>query len=114
MAVLLHFRVALLRRQEDGSFTVEPDVVDDMGDFPHGATQGLHRVTDLVTRNGPLDSRTVATSRNSPVPWWRWKLVASRIDWPASLNAKAFHGLAGEFVRLVSPSTEADEVALVA
>lgn len=34
--------------------------------------------------------------------------------WPAPMDAAAFHGLAGEFVRLVLPRSEADPVALLA
>ena len=34
-------------------------------------------------------------------------------DWPAPMSEEAFHGLAGEFVRLVEPHTEADRVALL-
>ena len=34
-------------------------------------------------------------------------------DWPAPMRAEAFHGIAGEFVRLVEPHTEADPVALL-
>jgi hypothetical protein len=34
-------------------------------------------------------------------------------EWPAPLGAEAFQGLAGEFVRLVGPETEADESALL-
>jgi hypothetical protein len=33
--------------------------------------------------------------------------------WPESLRPEAFHGLAGDFVRLASPETEADEAALL-
>jgi hypothetical protein len=35
-------------------------------------------------------------------------------EFPAPLEPEAFYGLAGEFVRLVSPHTEADETALLA
>src|SRR6202035_5314490 len=33
--------------------------------------------------------------------------------WPAPLNPEAFHGLAGEWVRMVEPHTEADPAALL-
>jgi hypothetical protein len=33
--------------------------------------------------------------------------------WPAPLEPEAFHGLAGEFVRLIEPHTEADNAALL-
>lgn len=33
--------------------------------------------------------------------------------WPPPLNEKAFHGLAGEFVKIIEPQTEADPVALL-
>jgi hypothetical protein len=38
--------------------------------------------------------------------------AATRL-WPKSLGEAAYHGLAGEFVRLVEPHTEADPVALL-
>ena len=34
-------------------------------------------------------------------------------DWPAPITEHALHGLAGEFVRLVEPHTEADPIALL-
>lgn len=34
-------------------------------------------------------------------------------DWPAPITEHAFHGPAGEFVRLVEPHTEADPIALL-
>ena len=37
----------------------------------------------------------------------------SEVFWPAELKAEAFHGLAGEWVRMVEPHTEADPAALL-
>lgn len=37
----------------------------------------------------------------------------AQAEWPAPLDAAAFHGPAGEFVRLVEPHTEADPAALL-
>lgn len=34
-------------------------------------------------------------------------------EWPAALRPEALQGLAGEFVQLVKPETEADEAALL-
>jgi hypothetical protein len=42
------------------------------------------------------------------------EVETSKPEFPAPLSPEAFHGLAGEFVRLVSPHTEADEAALLA
>ena len=36
-----------------------------------------------------------------------------RSDWPTPLSEAAFHGVAGELVRLISPHSEADEAALL-
>ena len=38
---------------------------------------------------------------------------ASNIDWPSKLGDDAYHGLAGEIVRQISPETEADEAAIL-
>src|SRR5271157_1257561 len=40
--------------------------------------------------------------------------VAAPDDWPAPMTEEAFHGLAGDFVRLIQSETEADPVALLA
>jgi hypothetical protein len=39
--------------------------------------------------------------------------AAEERDWPELMNKSAFHGLAGDFVRLVLPETEADPQALL-
>ena len=39
--------------------------------------------------------------------------VAAPDDWPAPMREEAFQGLAGDFVRLIEPETEADRVALL-
>jgi hypothetical protein len=63
-----------------------------------------------------LDSMTKTDSRNHPD---RSEEVSSEpipqhtgADWP-TISKQAFHGIAGEFVRLVEPHTEADPVALL-
>jgi hypothetical protein len=38
---------------------------------------------------------------------------SSDANWPAELEPEAFHGLSGEWVRLVEPHTEADPAALL-
>jgi Protein of unknown function (DUF3987) len=42
------------------------------------------------------------------------ELPEPQSNWPAPMQDEAFHGLAGDFVRLVGPQTEADPVALLA
>ena len=37
----------------------------------------------------------------------------SAVPWPVPLGKQAFHGLAGEFVRIVEPHTESDPAALL-
>jgi len=39
--------------------------------------------------------------------------VTFEVEYPAPLNASAFHGLAGEIVRAIEPNSEADPVALL-
>lgn len=46
-------------------------------------------------------------------PLVRTKVQNGSREWPASLAEEAFHGIAGEFVRLVRPETEADDAALL-
>ena len=41
------------------------------------------------------------------------KLAKPARNWPSPLSDAAYHGLAGEFVRLVGPKTEADPAALL-
>src|SRR5271157_2742843 len=54
--------------------------------------------------HSPL-SRLSRSEENEPLTHTR--------EWPAPLTAEAFQGLAGEFVRLVEPETEADVAALL-
>lgn len=57
----------------------------------------------------PEPSRTVASPIND-----LWLLGVDRDDpWPAPLAPAAFHGPAGDFVRLVGGQTESDEAALL-
>ena len=42
-----------------------------------------------------------------------WVTAPPEHPWPMPLGNDAYHGLAGEFVRLIEPQTEADAVALL-
>jgi hypothetical protein len=42
-----------------------------------------------------------------------WTTTLPEHPWPAPLGDNAYHGLAGDFVRLISPHTEADVVSLL-
>jgi hypothetical protein len=56
----------------------------------------VHRIAESVSRYEPGNSRTSAPS-----------------GWPSPLNKDAFHGVAGELVRLIEPHSEADPAALL-
>src|SRR5579885_1936251 len=64
--------------------------------------------------DAPPDSLDSQNSQNSPI---RQNGVfsgsAASDGWPAPLAPEALHGLAGDFVRLVEPHTEADTAALL-
>ncbi len=67
----------------------------------------------------PLPDREVKTiarsaSRYEPAPANAAGKIQNPVrEWPAPLGQEAFHGIAGEFVRLVEPETEADTAALL-
>ena len=50
---------------------------------------------------------TKACAENKPVP------PSPEASWPEPMTEAAFHGVAGDFVRLIEPETEADRVALL-
>src|SRR5947208_11022411 len=52
------------------------------------------------------------------IPHWneltgQWKPEPISPKWPQSLTGVAFHGIVGEYVRLVAPASEADPAALL-
>ena len=59
----------------------------------------VERIARSVARYAPDDDTNAITLKPS---------------WPEPISPAAFHGLAGEFVRLIEPHTEADPVALLA
>ena len=73
-----------------------------------GATrEDIERLADEAPEWVPGNSQAVAPSFEGSDP------PSSQPAWPAPMEAAAFHGLAGEFVALVEPYTEADPVALL-
>jgi len=54
---------------------------------------------------GPANGEASSTVFDGPTP--------ARFNWPEPLAAEAFHGPAGEVVRLIGPHTEADPAALL-
>lgn len=94
----------------------------------------LHGYDDTVVRGDPADPRdkpqlvSALHKRCPSINTKEWEGALERealaqldVDdttpagarWPAALAPAAFHGLAGEFVRAVSPATEADPAALL-
>lgn len=81
-------------------------------------TPDLHKVkkrkrtqasnADVVLPDSPQFDSTGGASAAESSP-----LVPASIDWPRPMAPKAFHGLAGRFVRAVEPASEADPVALL-
>ena len=67
--------------------------------LPEGEVQGIARSVGRYPPQGATEGSGKA-------------LKAAR-KWPSPLGDAAFHGLAGEFVRLVEPQTEADPAALL-
>lgn len=89
-----------------------------------GAEQAEIDVALMVANNArceePLDESEVkelardVASRYSPGPAkGNGGLPPAIREWPAALGSEAFQGLAGEFVQLVGPQTEADDAALL-
>ena len=96
---------------EDVARTLEPyaEQVINLGALPNSPERGDvtdwlaagHRAEELLTLvNETTASEPRASSGAQP-------------DWPAPLNEAAYHGPAGEFVKLVEPHTEADAAALL-
>lgn len=69
--------------------------------------------TNTANCNPPLPTREVITlardvgARYLPAP------LDGPTEWPSPMREAAFHGIAGDFVRAVSPYSEADEAALL-
>ena len=89
-----------------------------------GAEQAEIDAALMVANNArceePLDESEVkelardVASRYSPGPAkGNGGLPPAIREWPAALGSEAFQGLAGEFVQLVGPQTEADDAALL-
>jgi hypothetical protein len=55
------------------------------------------------------ERRTAALARVNPAP----ADVEPSAPWPSTLDDAAMHGIAGEFVRMVEPNTEADSAAIL-
>lgn len=80
---------------------------------------------ELYRQAQPLDSETLsalkakwgligADHREEPPVSSEEDHITNKKDlWPEKLSQEAFHGLAGEFIRLVEPHTEADKAALL-
>ena len=68
-------------------------------------------LSDLEIQTIAASISRYASEPSSPNPPFPPPTVSQR--WPSPLDKKAFHGLAGEFIHLVGPHTEADPVALL-
>ena len=61
-----------------------------------------------------VSSIAASISRYEPGDPTRFqRRTSGQVPWPAPLDSDAFHGVAGEFVRLTEPHTEADPAALL-
>jgi len=83
-------------------------------DLPHGQAAGQAPVTNnkLGGPAGAEPAKIPNEERNSTSPHQQ-SLTSPPLSWPAPLGEKAFHGLAGDFVRKVEPHTESDPAALL-
>lgn len=60
-----------------------------------------------------LDALRFAPPPNAPKVISRLSLTSPTEDWPAPVHDAALHGIAGDYVRLVDPHTEADPFAIL-
>jgi hypothetical protein len=67
----------------------------------------------LATNNGSLRSGAAIGPANKPIPRDDDASLVMVDAWPEPMTDEAFHGLAGDFVRLIEPYTEADPAAIL-
>ncbi len=79
----------------------------DAADFCAGRSraEAEEGVLEMVKLRRPVDANASAETEDLPLP--------DLDEWPDPPAEAAFHGLAGEFVRLVEPHTEADSAAVL-
>jgi hypothetical protein len=108
------FIVPIMEAAGDEKARARPaDIRDTFERFAAGiAVTGLPRLAELVTDKRIVDKiiewlglRQHARPADAPVP------EAER--WPHPLDDVAYHGLAGDFVRIVAPNTEADPAGIL-
>lgn len=105
-------RVLDLEQDRDDGF----DLSDHLQEASQGGAQAVAVRAALL--NAYADSAPEAQSAPEepgallapePLP----ETAAPTTDWPAPLGGQAFHGLAGQIVRMIEPSSEADPAALL-
>jgi phage/plasmid primase-like uncharacterized protein len=69
---------------------------------------GAEAVNEAIANAKVLDG-----SEADPQPDDATEAVSDVPPWPEAMEAPAFHGIAGEFVRMVGPNTEADPAAIL-
>src|SRR5213594_4414330 len=69
------------------------------------ATAEVRSMDDLLASNAKLSSAPRSARADTDGP----SVFQNLSPYPASLSSEAYYGLAGKFVRLVAPHTEADE-----
>jgi hypothetical protein len=67
----------------------------------------------LATNNGSLRSGAAIGPANQPIPRDDDAALVTVDAWPEPMTDEAFQGLAGDFVRLIEPYTEADPAAIL-
>lgn len=90
-----------LTRRGDGSALDDPAAV---APRTHASTNS-HNVKTHVVVNAVASGATGLVAPSA---------TTSRLDWPPLPEAEAFHGLAGDVVKVIEPHSEADPVALLA
>jgi len=89
--------------------SAESDQEVSRGEGESREDRGPHHEEDAYHNHEPEDDKAGASVKEEPTPW----IAPPPSGWPDPLRPEAMHGLAGEFVRLVEPHTEADPVALL-
>jgi hypothetical protein len=92
-----------------------PDGVKDPADLHKAEPSRFKARLEEAIRNSTLVAfSSAAPHRTGQLADYGPDESTSPPEWPKPPDAAAFHGLAGDFVRIVDPHTEADPVALLA
>lgn len=99
----LFLQSALGKREKNHRFDIQTRLINKAFDKKVAEVEGVR--TFAITSAAGLPPKTISFPTNT---------VSNTINtWPAPLSEAAYHGLAGDFVRMISPASEADPAALL-